>query len=186
MIRILIVDDHAVVRDGIKRMSDAEQGTVVFGEASTPDDAITQVREEDWDAMILDLTLGDRSGLEVLKEVHKIRPKLRVLILSMHSEEQYARRAFKAGASGYITKDSTGTELVGAIRKILLGGISPVSTFRQGRGRFFITFYARANVIDSAADLFHRRRNNAGVESIPLDRWPEGKKKSALLKGDCR
>ncbi len=128
MTRILLVDDHAVVRDGIKRMFDDKRETVVFGEAGTPGEAIRLVVDSDWDAVVLDLTLGDRSGLELLKEMHKIRPRLRVLVLSMHSEEQYARRAFKAGASGYITKDSSSTELVGAIRKVLQGGryVSPV------------------------------------------------------------
>ncbi len=140
MINILLVDDHQVVRDGIRKMFDSQRETVSFGEACTPGDAINQIRERQWDAMVLDLTLGERSGLDVLKEVHKIRPKLRVLVLSMHSEEQYARRAFKAGASGYITKDSSGTELVGAIKKILQGGkyVSPalaeklVSTIESG------------------------------------------------------
>jgi len=122
MLRILLVDDHTVVRDGIKRMFDEQPDTAVFGEGSTPHDAIRLVGEQEWDVMVLDLTLGERSGLEVLKEVLKIRPRLPVLILSMHSEEQYARRAFRAGASGYITKDCTRTELVAAIRKVLKGG----------------------------------------------------------------
>ncbi len=127
MTRILLVDDHAVVRDGIKRMFESQSENVHFGEASTPHEAIRQTSEQEWDAVVLDLTLGERSGLEVLKELHRIRPRLPVLVLSMHSEEQYARRAFKAGASGYVTKDSTSTELMDAIRKILRGGkyVSP-------------------------------------------------------------
>ena len=127
MTKILLVDDHAVVRDGIKRMFDDQPGAVVFGEASTPQDALKLVGEQDWDVLVLDLSLGERSGLEVLKESKKIRPRLPVLILSMHSEEQYARRAFKAGASGYITKDCTRLELVGAISKVVKGNkyVSP-------------------------------------------------------------
>ena len=105
MTKILVVDDHAVVRDGVKRMFDEQPGTVAFGEASTPHEAIKLVSEQDWDIVVLDLALGERSGLEVLQELKKLRPKLPVLILSMYAEEQYARRAFKAGASGYITKD---------------------------------------------------------------------------------
>jgi DNA-binding NarL/FixJ family response regulator len=81
------------------------------------------VREQDWDIVVLDLSLGDRNGLEVLKELKQIRPRLPVLILSMRSEQQYARRAFKAGAAGYITKDSPRAELVKAINKVMEGGV---------------------------------------------------------------
>jgi DNA-binding NarL/FixJ family response regulator len=121
MTKILVVDDHAVVRDGIKRMFDEQPGTVTFGEASTPHEAIKLVSEQDWDIVVLDLALGERSGLEVLQDLKKLRPKLPVLILSMYAEEQYARRAFKAGASGYITKDCARAELVGAITTVLRG-----------------------------------------------------------------
>jgi DNA-binding NarL/FixJ family response regulator len=121
MTKILVVDDHAVVRDGVKRMFDEQPGTVTFGEASTPHEAITLVREQDWDIVVLDLALGERSGLEVLQELKTLRPKLPVLILSMYAEAQYARRAFKAGASGYITKDCARAELVGAITTVLRG-----------------------------------------------------------------
>jgi two-component system, NarL family, invasion response regulator UvrY len=128
MIRILLVDDHAVVRDGVKSMFDEHPDSVIFGEASTPQDAVKLVNAEDWSIMVLDLSLGNRSGLETLKEVKRIRPGLPVLILSMHPEEQYARRAFKAGASGFITKDCARSELLGAIRKVLQGGkyVSPL------------------------------------------------------------
>jgi two-component system, NarL family, invasion response regulator UvrY len=116
--RILLVDDHAVVRDGIKRMFDDKPGAVSFGEADSPETALKLAEGQEWDVVILDITLGDRSGLEVLKELRKIRPRLPVLILSMHSEEQYARRAFRAGASGYVTKDCSREELVGAVQKV--------------------------------------------------------------------
>lgn len=121
MTKILVVDDHAVVRDGVKRMFNEQPGTVAFGEASTSHEAIKLVSEQDWDIVVLDLALGERSGLEVLQELKKLRPKLPVLILSMYAEEQYARRAFKAGASGYITKECTRAELVGAITTVLHG-----------------------------------------------------------------
>jgi DNA-binding NarL/FixJ family response regulator len=107
MMKILIVDDHTMVRDGIKRMFDEPPGTVVFGEASTAHEAIQLVSEQDWDVVVLDLALGDSSGLGVLQEMQKLHPGLPVLILTMYAEEQYARRAFKAGASGYITTDCT-------------------------------------------------------------------------------
>ena len=121
MTKILVVDDHAVVRDRIMRMFDEQPGTVAFGEASTPHEAIKLVSKQDWDIVVLDLALGERSGLEVLEELKKLRSKLPVLIFSMYAEEQYARRAFKAGASGYITKDCTRAELVGAITTVLHG-----------------------------------------------------------------
>lgn len=106
----------------MKRIFDKQPGTIIFGEAGTVREALRLVREQDWDVVVLDLSLGDRSGLEVLKELKRIRPRLPVLILSMHSEEQFARRAFKAGAAGYITKDSPRAELVKAINKVIGGG----------------------------------------------------------------
>jgi two-component system invasion response regulator UvrY len=122
MVRILIVDDHEVVRAGVKKIFDEQPGTTTFGEASTAPEALRLVREKDWDVVVLDLSLGDRSGLECLKELKQLRPHLPVLILSMHSEEQYARRAFKAGAAGYVTKDSPRAELVKAVNKVMSGG----------------------------------------------------------------
>src|ERR1700681_720953 len=110
MRRILIVDDHEVVRDGIKRIFDEQPSKTLFGEASTVPEALRLARDDEWDMAVLDLTLGDRSGLELLKDLKQIRPTLPVLILSMHSEEQYARTAFKAGAAGYITKNSRRAE----------------------------------------------------------------------------
>jgi DNA-binding NarL/FixJ family response regulator len=127
MKRILIVDDHEVVRDGIMRIFDEQPGAVAFGSAGTAAEALSLARDEDWDVAVLDLSLGGRSGLEVLKELKRMRPRLPVLILSMHSDEHYARRAIKAGAAGYITKDSPRAELVKAVNKIIEGGryISP-------------------------------------------------------------
>jgi two-component system, NarL family, invasion response regulator UvrY len=127
MTRILIVDDHPVVRDGIKRILEEQKGETTFGEASTAQEALELVRTENWDAVVLDISLGGRSGLELIKELKQIRPKLPVLILSLHSEEQYARRAFRAGAAGYITKDNPRAELVAAVDKVIQGGryVSP-------------------------------------------------------------
>src|ERR1700680_4778587 len=125
MKKILIVDDHDVVRDGVKRIFGNEN--ITFGEAGTASAAIRLVENEFWDAVILDLSLGDSNGLDVLKQMKQIRPRLPVLILSLHSEEQYARRAFKAGAAGYVTKDSPRNELAKAINKVIEGGkyVSP-------------------------------------------------------------
>jgi len=125
--RILIVDDHSVVRDGLKRMLEEYRPTIEFEEAATGPEAVRLVREHPCDAAILDLSLRGISGLEVLKELKQICPKLPVLILSMHSEEQYARRAFQAGAAGDVTKDSARAELVEAIKRVMEGGryVSP-------------------------------------------------------------
>ena len=119
MKRILIVDDHEVLREGVKRIFDKQAGAITFGEASSGPEALRLVREKDWDIVVLDLSLTGQNGLEVLKELKQIRPRLPVLILSMHTEVQFARRAFKAGASGYITKDSPRSELTKAINKVI-------------------------------------------------------------------
>ena len=120
MLKILTIDDHEVVRRGVKEMFTKESAT--FGEAHSGAEALALVREQPWDIAILDLSLGGRSGLEVLAELKQLRPRMPVLILSMHAEEQYAVRAFKAGASGYINKASSGEELRRAILKIIKGG----------------------------------------------------------------
>ncbi|HEY4673195.1 MAG TPA: response regulator transcription factor, partial [Nitrososphaerales archaeon] len=127
MIKILIADDHAVVRRGLKQILAEEPNMAVFGEACNAQEVLKNVREQDWDIVILDITMPDRSGLDVLKELKRERPKLPVLILSIHPEEQYAVRVLKAGAAGYMTKESAPEELVKAIRKVLRGGkyISP-------------------------------------------------------------
>jgi DNA-binding NarL/FixJ family response regulator len=120
--RVLIVDDHEVVRDGVKRLLEEQPGAITCGEAGTPDEAIRSARASEWDAVVLDLSFAGKSGLDVLKELKQIRPRLPVLVLTMHSEEQYARRAFKAGAAGFITKDSPRAELSKAIHKVMEGG----------------------------------------------------------------
>jgi two-component system invasion response regulator UvrY len=120
--KILIIDDHEVVREGVKKILGEQPGEITFGEAGTAPEALRLVREQDWDVAVLDISPGGRSGLEVLKELKQIRPRLPVLILSMHSEEQYARRAFKAGAAGYITKGSPRAELIKAVNQVMTGG----------------------------------------------------------------
>ena len=120
MLKILTIDDHEVVRRGLKDMFSKESAT--FGEARSGAEAVALVNKQPWDIVVLDISLGGRSGLEVLAELKQLRPRMPVLILSMHAEEQYAVRAFKAGASGYINKASSGEELRGAILKIIKGG----------------------------------------------------------------
>lgn len=127
MRRVLLIDDHQVVRDGLKSIVREFSDDAVFGEAATAQEALRLARDERWDLALLDISLRDHSGLEVLKELKQIRPGMPVLILTMHAEEQYARRAYRTGASGYVTKDSPRVELSTAIKKVLSGAryISP-------------------------------------------------------------
>jgi two-component system invasion response regulator UvrY len=120
-IRVFITDDHAIVREGLKQIL-AEQGDIVVaGEAETGLDAIRLFPKSRCKVMLLDISLPDRNGIEVLKQVKKDRPELAVLMLSMHREDQYAIRALKAGAAGYLTKQSAPRELVVAIRQVASG-----------------------------------------------------------------
>ena len=120
--RILLADDHAVVRHGLKQILADEFKKAAFGEARNASEALDLVWKEDWDVVVLDITMPGRSGLEVLREIKKSRPKLPVLVLSMHPENQFAVRVLKRGASGYMTKESAPEELVGAVKKVLAGG----------------------------------------------------------------
>ena len=120
--KILIVDDHAIFRDGLKRILSDEFRVAAFGEASNATEALKQVWEEKWDLVLLDITMHGRSGLDVLKEIRISVPNLPVLILSGHPEEQYAVRVLRAGADGYITKESASQELCRAVKKLLSGG----------------------------------------------------------------
>lgn len=125
--KILIVDDHAIVRRGLRQLLSDEFGDVQFGEAGNAAEALEQSHRAAWDVIILDISMPGRSGLDVLKEIKKEQPGVPVLVLSMHPEDQLATRALKAGASGYMTKESATEELVGAVSKVLAGGnyVSP-------------------------------------------------------------
>ncbi len=120
--RVLIADDHAVFRRGLKEIIGEAFPKVTFGEARTAEEAVVFVRRQDWEIAILDISMPGLSGLDILDDLRRLRPKLPVLFLSMHPEEQYARRALKSGASGYLTKDSIPDELKDAVRRILTGG----------------------------------------------------------------
>jgi two-component system invasion response regulator UvrY len=122
MIKILITDDHSIVRQGLKQIIDQEPDMKVSAEASNVHEMMEKVRKQNWDLVILDLTLPGKTGLDALKEIKLERAKLPVLILSMHPEDQYAVRVLKAGASGYMTKETAPEELIQAIRKIVGGG----------------------------------------------------------------
>lgn len=136
MIRILVADDHTLVREGLKQILAAAEDLVIAAEAVDGDQALAHVRNVDFDLALLDMSMPGLSGIELIKRLKLEKPKLRILILSMHGEQQYAVRAYKAGASGYLTKDSASAELVAAIRKIAAGGvyISPAAAEQLALG----------------------------------------------------
>jgi two-component system invasion response regulator UvrY len=121
MMKILIADDHAVVREGLKQILSARSDMAVTAEASTGHEVLQQIEKNNFDLVVLDISMPGRGGLDILKEIRNKRPKLPVLILSMYPEEQYAVRVLKAGASGYMTKESAPNELVKAIQQISKG-----------------------------------------------------------------
>ena len=120
--RILLADDHTVVRRGLKQILAHAFKRAVFGEASNTQETLDLVRKEHWDILVLDITMPGRSGLEVLRELKRLLPRLPVLVLSIHPEDQFATRVLKLGAAGYMTKESAAEELVGAVKKVLAGG----------------------------------------------------------------
>jgi two-component system, NarL family, invasion response regulator UvrY len=131
MIQILIVDDHAILRRGLKEILEREFRDVSVGGAGTAEQALTQLGSEKWDLVILDITMPGRSGVDVLRHLKALRPKLPVLVLSMHPEDQYGKRVLKAGASGYMNKESAPEELIKAVRKLLSGGRYVSSTLAE-------------------------------------------------------
>jgi DNA-binding NarL/FixJ family response regulator len=123
MIRVLLADDHEIVRDGLKRILGACSDVQVTGEAANGDEALALVRANDYDLALLDMSMPGLSGIDLIKRLKAEKPKMKLLVLSMHGEPQYAARALKAGAVGYLNKDSAAEKLVGAIRKVAAGGL---------------------------------------------------------------
>ncbi len=122
MIKLLVADDHAIVRKGIEQIIAETDDIVVSAEARNGQEVMDKAAKNVYDLVLLDIAMPGRDGLEVLKELKKQRPKLAVLMLSMYPEEQYAIRALRSGASGYLTKESAPDELIAAIRKVSAGG----------------------------------------------------------------
>jgi DNA-binding NarL/FixJ family response regulator len=123
MIRVLIADDHALVRDGLRHILQNASGFEVVGEANDGVSTIALARSNAADVLVLDLSMPGRNGVELIKQIKEEKPALRILVLTMHAEQQYAVRAFKAGASGYLTKESASAELVTAVSKVASGGV---------------------------------------------------------------
>jgi two-component system invasion response regulator UvrY len=122
MIKIFIADDHAIVREGLKQIVAETTDMTVTDEADTGHEVLEKVSENDYDVLVLDITMPGLNGLDALKQLRSQRPDLPVLVLSIHPEEQYAVRVLRAGASGYLTKESAPDELISAIRKVSMGG----------------------------------------------------------------
>jgi len=122
-LKVLLADDHAIIRDGLRQILADTDDLVVAGEAANGLDVLQKVRERDWDILVLDISMPGRNGLELIRLAKEERPELPILVLSMHQEEQYAVRALKAGAQGYITKESDSELLVAAIRRVAKGGV---------------------------------------------------------------
>lgn len=135
MIEILLADDHAIIRDGLRQIIADTDDLTVAGEAVNGSEVLARVRERNWDILVLDISMPGKSGLELIKQIKIERPKLPILIFSMHDEEQYALRALRAGAAGYLTKDSDARQLLTVIRKVAGGGVylSPAMAERMAR-----------------------------------------------------
>ena len=122
MTRIVVADDHTIVREGLKQILAAAGDFDIVGEARDGHEALKAVRELEFDVLVLDMSMPGKSGIELIKQVRAEKPKLRILVLSMHEEHQYAVRAIRAGAAGYLTKEGASAQLVSAIRKVAGGG----------------------------------------------------------------
>ncbi len=122
MIRLVIADDHTIVREGLKQLLTAAGDIEVVGEAQDGHEVMERVRGLEFDLLLLDMSMPGKSGIELIRQVHAEKPKLRIVVLSMHEEHQYAVRAIRAGAAGYLTKESASLQLVAAIRKVAGGG----------------------------------------------------------------
>jgi DNA-binding NarL/FixJ family response regulator len=158
MIRILIADDHAIVREGLKQILSTHADLAVVAEAASGYETIKRLEAGEVDAVILDINLGDQNGIEVLKQIRQHWPQLPVLILTMHSEQQYATRMLKAGASGFLNKNSVSEELVAALRKIAKGG------------RYITQSLAEQLVLDigHSSDVPHERLSDREFEIFRL------------------
>ena len=127
-LKILVVDDHALVRSGVRRILQDEPDIEFVGEADTATQALKRVRSEEWDVVVMDINMPGRNALDVLRLMKLEKPELPILILTMYPENQYAMRALKDGASGYVTKGSAPDQLIAAIRKVVEGGAYVSST----------------------------------------------------------
>jgi two-component system invasion response regulator UvrY len=159
MRKILIADDHAILRRGLKEFLGRELDGAVCGEAENAEQVLAQVQRQEWDLVLLDVTMRGRSGLDILGDLQRVRPRLPVLMLSMHSETQFGRRALKAGASGYMNKESAPEELIKAISRLIAGGryVSPALAEKLA-----------ADLRDDARHPLHERLSDRELEVLRM------------------
>ena len=159
MIKILVVDDHALIRKGIKQLLEDIDGMQVTGEAETGMQAINMMRKDRFDLVLLDISLPDKHGMDVLKQLRSEKPDIKIIVLSMYPEDQYGVRTLKAGAMGYINKQSAPEKLVGAIRHV-------------GSGKKYISEVLAEqllnNLIGESQDLLHQSLSNREYQTLCL------------------
>src|SRR5689334_6282095 len=122
MIKVLVADDHAVVRKGLRQILSETDDIIVAAEAESAAEVMSRIHGEPWDVVVLDINLGTSNGLAILDDIKRVRPGLGVIILTIYSEDQYAIRALRSGASGFLTKESAPEKLIEAVRKVAGGG----------------------------------------------------------------
>lgn len=172
MIRILLADDHTLIRDGLKQIFADTEDLQVAGEAASGHEVLARVREGEWDILLLDLSMPGRSGLELVKQIKSEKPRLPILVLSMHDAEQYALRAMRAGASGYLTKDSEAPQLIEVVRKIARGGVfvSPAVAEQMAREIMPGTTSLPHTVLsDREYQVFRMIASGSGIGEIALE-----------------
>lgn len=168
-LRVLLADDHAIIRDGLKQILADTEDLAVCGEAANGNEALQLVREQEWDVIVLDISMPGRSGLDLIRLIRDEKPKLPILILSMHHEEQYAVRALHAGASGYLTKESDAELLVQAIRRVARGGVYVSDTVAQLIARGLMPAASElphTTLSDREYQIFHRLVLGQGLTDI--------------------
>lgn len=169
MIKVLIADDHALVRDGLRHILQDADGFEVVGEARDGATTIALVRSTDADVLVLDLSMPGRNGVELIQQIRNEQSALRILVLTMHAEQQYAVRAFKAGASGYLTKESASAELVSAVTKVAAGGVyvslAMAERFAQGLNEPLETL-PHQRLSDREFDVFRRITTGQTISDI--------------------
>lgn len=135
MIRVLIADDHAIIRDGVRQILADTDDLVLAGEACNGNELLDKVRQDEWDVLITDISMPGKKCLDLIKQIKNEKPRLPILVFSMHDESQYATRALRAGAAGYLTKDSGSAVLLSVIRKVATGGVflSPTMAEKMAR-----------------------------------------------------
>lgn len=169
MTKVLIADDHALVRDGLRHILQGADGFAVVGEAHDGATTVALVRSTDAHVLVLDLSMPGRNGVELIRQIKDEKPALRILVLTMHAEQQYAVRAFKAGASGYLTKESASAELVSAVTKVAAGGVyvslTMAERFAQGLNEP-VDMLPHQRLSDREFDVFRRITTGQTISEI--------------------